>query len=79
MGKIVNAKLISRYFSNGVEAFSESVPLGKTYRVDISRKRVFTNINLDTFSMFEVTCVPDVDAPSYNCWLPLECLDVGGH
>lgn len=77
--KIITAKLVTRYFRNGVQAFRDEVPLGKEYRVDTDRKRTATNFNTETWTKFEVVCVPDIDAPHDSCWLPLECLNIGNN
>ena len=69
----VTAKLVTRFYRNGVQCIRDEVPLGKIYKVDLNSQHEAINYNLEQTVAFTVVTVM-VDNGRR---LPLEVLDVG--
>ena len=69
---IVRARLKATVL-DGVQFLNETVPVGKTYLVDMATTREFGWVNLDAGLQRPLRCVWDVEAGG---WLPLDLLEV---
>lgn len=66
------ASLISLATADGMVEFSEDVPLGRTYHVDLQTRRSVVLYNLDACCSHQKEVVQDESGG----WLPVECLKV---
>ena len=68
----VAARLIALATADGMIEFSEDVPLGRTYHVDLQSRRSAVLYNFERCCSHEKVIVQDQS----GYWLPMECLKV---
>lgn len=73
---VVKAKLVTRFFKNGIEAIRSNVPLGKEYLIDLDSKKMAENANLEHNKIFPIEVVRVVTESAAHGWFPLELLEI---
>jgi hypothetical protein len=70
---VTQARLVKKATDDGLYEFTDDIPLGRLYDVDLVHARRVALFNLEKRVEHEKVLVKDLERPG---WLPLECLAV---